>query len=123
MGTARHLPAVSGATPSSTPAPQTALGQARSVPSFMAAFHSGVYIGWLSTRSDFTRSPQNVATFCVAGSSIETFHELPSGVHQFAPACSDNPANQPGSPAENVVRYWFCLLYTSDAADDLTRVD
>src|SRR3954451_4854991 len=53
-----HLPAVSGALPESTPGPQTALGQAIRVPSLSALFHSGVYIGLLSTAPEATRPPQ-----------------------------------------------------------------
>src|SRR5665647_3670253 len=85
----RHLPLVFGATPSRTPAPHTALGHARRVPSFIAAFHSGVYIGCLSTRPLLTRPPQYDATFCVAGSLIFTSQASPLAAHQFAPACSE----------------------------------
>src|SRR4051812_40516127 len=49
-----HLPAVSVALPASTPGAHTALGQAISVPSSRALFHSGVYIGWLSTSPEAT---------------------------------------------------------------------
>src|SRR3954451_1035264 len=48
-GAMAHLPLVSAALPASTPGPQIALGHARSVPSLSALFHSGVYIGLLST--------------------------------------------------------------------------
>src|SRR5665811_2283801 len=64
-------------------------------------------------------------------------------VHRVEPACRDEPVGVPCSgllshcrpagvrpvrwwgrtPACSVRRCWCCLLYTSDAADDLTRVD
>src|ERR1043165_8757800 len=53
-----HLPAVSGALPDRTPGPQTALGQAIRVPSLRALFHSGVYMGWLSTSPEATKPLQ-----------------------------------------------------------------
>src|SRR5690348_11657558 len=102
-----HLPAVSGALPDSTPGPQTALGQAMRVPSLRALFHSGVYIGCLSMSPEATRPPQKSATFFVASSSTLTLHVSPETPNHLAPACCDSPANQPGSPAENVVRYRF----------------
>jgi hypothetical protein len=45
IGAIAHLPLVAGALPASTPGAQIALGQASSVPSLSALFHSGVYIG------------------------------------------------------------------------------
>src|ERR1700760_3488503 len=58
-----HLPLVLAALPSSTPGPHTAPSQPTWVPSFSAAFHSGVYIGLLSTMPCWTRLPQYDATF------------------------------------------------------------
>src|SRR5512145_2031312 len=58
MGAIIHLPCVAAALPESTPGAQIALGQAISVPSFRAAFHSGVYMGWSSTAPSATRPPQ-----------------------------------------------------------------
>src|SRR3954447_21890592 len=119
MATIFHLPLVLGATPSSTPAPQTALGQASSVPSLIALFHSGVYIGLPDRMPWVTRSPQNRATLFVDESLMLTVQVPPSLTHQFAPACSASPANQPGSPEENVARYWlgaFCRTWRGVAA-------
>src|SRR3954471_13912874 len=99
-----HLPAVSGALPESTPGPQTALGQAIRVPSLRALFHSGVYIGCLSPSPAVTMAPQKSAPFFVASSSTCTLHVSPEMPNHLAPACCESPANQPGSPAENVVR-------------------
>src|SRR5260221_12566710 len=48
-GAIAHLPLVSAALPASTPGAQIALGHAMRVPSLSALFHSGVYIGCLST--------------------------------------------------------------------------
>src|SRR5687767_12161330 len=53
-----HSPLVPGALPVSTPGAQIALGQASRVPSLSALFHSGVYIGLLSTTPRATRSLQ-----------------------------------------------------------------
>jgi hypothetical protein len=95
---------VLGATPSSTPAPHTALGQVSRVPSLIALFHSGVYIGLPERVPSLTRPPHRAAIFLVGSSLIVTVQVPLSLVHQFAPACSARPANQPGSPEENVAR-------------------
>src|ERR1043166_3786431 len=56
-----HLPLVSAALPDSTPGAQVALGQAMSVPSSSALFHSGVYIGCLSITPVATRSEEHTS--------------------------------------------------------------
>ena len=103
-GAIAHLPFVSGATPSSTAGPQTALGQASSVPSLSCLFHCGVYIGWSSIAPSVTRPLQYLATCWLASSAMPTDQDSPSTAHHSAPACCESPANQPGSLAEKVVR-------------------
>src|SRR4051795_5261638 len=103
-GAIAHLPFVSGAMPSSTAGPQTAVGQATSVPSLSCLFHCGVYIGWSRIAFFATRPFQKSATRFVAASVMPTFHVSPSFAHHLPPACCERPANQPGSCEENVVR-------------------
>src|ERR1044071_3922200 len=57
-GAMAHLPSVLCALPASTPGAQTALTQPICVPSLRALFHSGVYIGVLSTAPSATRPLQ-----------------------------------------------------------------
>src|SRR3954470_20064354 len=57
-GAIAHLPLVSGAIPSSTAGPQTAVGHASRVPSLSCLFHCGVYIGWSAIAPSETRPPQ-----------------------------------------------------------------
>ena len=73
------------------PGAHTAETQAICLPVLSALFQAGVYIGWLSTAPSLTRSPQNFATFCVAASSMATFHLSPEVVHHLAPACWARP--------------------------------